>query len=611
MAASVLTILHSNDVHSRFDAWARMETIARQIRAEVGRENLIRLDAGDHSDRSVPLTDATQGRVNMDLLTAAGVDAFAFGNNETLVWPVAHQAALAQSVPFSCLAADLRLKDGTEVPGLADRAVVGRAGLKIGLFGLSRDNDQFFANLGLSHRSPAETAQECVRELRVAGCNLVICVSHLGYQQDTTLAVAAPGIDVIVGGHSHSVLPRGELVGSTIVVQAGAYARHVGRLDLTIANGIVAAWEATLIETETAPPDEATLDLLAQWGQKSAERLAEVVGFLPVPLPHEPLGDSPLADLMARRLRAQFGAEVGLVHGGVLLAGLPAGPVTRGDLLRICPCMLNPTVAEFPGHKLLELLATPLEALRTNVKGNGMRGETVAGRIFWSGPDRIEPERTYRVACNDYLTFGFEPFGALKGAGENIHYEMDLLLRDTLREALTGRAGWPGEPMRVEAYGIDGRLRKFVHATLISSGPEEVVLRAGPPYRVEPGQPDGKPLDIPYAIDYHFWPGRPYNLFRFFDRDGDWVADYYNVAMPFASRPGALIYADLELDVHFEAGKPPQLLDEDDLEAADYPPELTARVRQVAESLLALGESDLRPGGPIWPRPAAKDSPVR
>lgn len=604
---TTLTILHSNDVHSRFDAWARMESVAREIRRTIPRDSLLRLDAGDHCDRSVPVTEATRAMVNMDLLTAAGVDAFTYGNNECLVWPVAHQTALANSVPFSCLAADLRLKESAEVPGLADRAVVRRAGLKIGLFGLSRDTDDFLASLGLAHRSPVEAAKECVRELRVDGCDLVICLSHLGYQQDTMLALAVPGIDVIVGGHSHTVLPQGEQVGSTILVQAGAHGKYLGRLDLTVADGAVAGWEASLIESETAEPDPATLDLLSQWGQKSAERLAEVVAFLPNPLPHDPLGESPLAEMMARRLRVQFGADIGMVHGGVLLAGLPAGPVSRGDLLRICPCMLNPTVADIQGHKLLELLAMGPEPLGRKVKGNGMRGETVAGRIFWSGPEEIEPQRTYRVALNDYLTFGFEPFTALKGAAWNVRYDIDLLMRDTLREALVGRCFWSGEPVRVESYDLEGRLRKYVDATLVSAGPDAVALRAGPPYRVEPGDEGGKVLHIPYAVDYHFWPGRQYNLFRLFNGDGDWAVDYYNVAMPFAARPGCITYVDLELDVSFEAGKAPVLLDEDELEAAGYKPELKARIRQVAESLMAVSESGLRPGGPIWPRPATKD----
>jgi hypothetical protein len=99
------------------------------------------------------------------------------------------------------------------------------------------------------------------------------------------------------------------------------------------------------------------------------------------------------------------------------------------------------------------------------------------------------------------------------------------------------------------------------------------------------------------AAEYYFWPGRDYNLFRFYSADGSWAGDYYNLATPIAARDGVITYADLELDVYLPLGEPARLLDDDELEAAPYPPELKARIRRVGDWLLTVAGSDDAPGG--------------
>jgi 5'-nucleotidase len=598
----MLTIIHSNDLHSRFDAWARMETVAKRIRAEVGADAVLRLDAGDHGDRAFPLTEGTRGEASVALLGAAGVDAFTCGNNECLAWPADHQSALAASAPYPMLAADLRLVDGRPVPGFTDRIILNRCGIKVGIFGLTPDLQELLTPLGLDRRPAVDVATENVRELRTAGCDLVILLSHMGYNSDKRMAAAVPGIDVIVGGHSHVVLPRGEQVAQTVIVQAGEYGRYVGRLDLTVTEGRVTAWTACLLETEGEQPDAATQALIADWEAKSQARLGEVVAHLLLPLPHDPLGESPLADLLARRLEAKYGAEIALVHGGVLLAGLPSGPVTLGDLLRICPCNLNPTLAEIRGEKLIDLLALPDAACNQKIARNGMRGDTVIGRIFGVGLAAIEADRLYRVACNDYLAFGFEPFTMLDGCFEGARVAADHRLRDTLREALTGMALRPGDPVRVEAWSLDGHIKKRMEAHVLHAGADLVKLRAEAGHNI--CAEDGRVLwTAQIAVEYYFWPGREYNLFRFYSADGSWAGDYYNLATPIAARDGVIAYADLELDVYLPSGEPARLLDEDELDAAPYPPELKVRIRRIGEWLLTVAGTDDAPGGrpPVIP----------
>lgn len=280
----------------------------------------------------------------------------------------------------------------------------------------------------------------------------------------------------------------------------------------------------------------------------------------------------------------------------MLLPGLPAGPVTRGDLLRICPCKLNPTLAEIPGHALVELLALPDAAFSRKIPRNGMRGDTVIGCLFGMGLEAVAADRVYRVACNDYLAFGFEPFTALEGCFAGAQVALEQRLRDTLHEALIGMALRPGDAVRVEAWSLDGHIKKYVDATVVDAGPELVKLWA------EPGHQgcaaDGGVIwTSPSALEYYFWPGKEYNLFRFYNADGTWSGDYYNVGLPPAARDGAIAYVDLELDVYLPAGEPARLLDDDELEAAPYPPDLKEHVRRTGAWLLGVAGTDDAPGG--------------
>jgi 2',3'-cyclic-nucleotide 2'-phosphodiesterase (5'-nucleotidase family) len=282
----LLTILHSGDVHSAFQPWCRLESIARRLRAELGPDCVVRLDTGDHASRTAHLTEATRGAVNIALLAAAGVDAFVPGENETLDWPVVQQVQLAREAPFSILGANLRLINGNLPPGVTDRAVLSRSGLRVGLFGLRPEVSAPEAHLGLVSQAAEDVAAEAIRELRLDGCDLVICLSHLGYQANRELAAAVRGIDVIVGGHSHLALTDGEQVGSTVLVHAGSGGDYLGRLDLSVAEGRILSWQSTLLPTAGEEPDSETVALLHKWETEAEDRLAEVVAYPPYPVPH-------------------------------------------------------------------------------------------------------------------------------------------------------------------------------------------------------------------------------------------------------------------------------------------------------------------------------------
>mgnify|MGYP002411055751 FL=1 len=84
--------------------------------------------------------------------------------------------------------------------------------------------------------------------------DVVVCLSHLGIDADRVLAAAVPGIDIIVGGHSHTALAEPEVVGETIAVQAGEWAEYVGVLRVSAAGGKIASFHGELVKMTAEMP---------------------------------------------------------------------------------------------------------------------------------------------------------------------------------------------------------------------------------------------------------------------------------------------------------------------------------------------------------------------
>ncbi|WP_309570191.1 metallophosphatase [Deinococcus sp.] len=231
-----LTILHTNDIHGHLNALARLTTVARaeHAAAEAQGRTVYRWDGGDAIDRRFEPCRLTRGASLPPVLDASGVTLQAVGNDIGLPYGMLVLARVAARAPFPMLAANLRDGTGPVVDGVREFVLLdGPDGTKIGVFGLTDPWDGIYRMYGLNMPDERELAARLVPELRAAGAGLVVLLSHLGLEGDRRMAAAVPGIDVIVGAHSHDLLPDGEWVGDTLIVQAGNYAEYLGRVDIT------------------------------------------------------------------------------------------------------------------------------------------------------------------------------------------------------------------------------------------------------------------------------------------------------------------------------------------------------------------------------------------
>ena len=266
-----LTIVHANDVHSRLQAvnkfdstctdkeksegqclggMARLATKAQEIIVDVKskRGNVLLLDAGDQFQGSL-FYSHYKGKAELSVMNMMPYDAMTIGNHEfdDGTKPLADFIGGAK---FPIVSANIRAAADRNLAGkIRSSIVLTRGGRKIGIIGMTTEDTPTVAAPGPNVRFiKAETAvKPIVDRLRREGVDVIIALSHLGLARDRQLAAAVEGIDVIVGGHSHTLMsntvpnpeapypvvaksPRGQNV---LIVQAYAYSRYLGRIDVT------------------------------------------------------------------------------------------------------------------------------------------------------------------------------------------------------------------------------------------------------------------------------------------------------------------------------------------------------------------------------------------
>jgi len=394
----IFTILHTNDLHSSLigmgpssdytpftlndDAtrggWARLAgLIARRRRARRAQGPVLTLDAGDYSMGTAfgAATRETGGELR--LLARMRFDATTFGNHEFDLGPdgLARSigaAAKAGRIPTilpsntDLAAGDPRLAGLQQLARegvLRRHAVVERGGLRFGLVGVLGTEASHYTG-GTKFTDAIETTREEVRVLREQErVDVVICLSHGGVVKgpdgryrdgdDVRLAREVPGIDVVIGGHSHTELPEPILVdGRKPVVQTGKESANLGELVLTLEGGKVSVASYRLHPLDdTVAGDKVVFDEIEQLKKKVTATVFASRGYaVDQPLAIVPqdvlntfadIGASTvLANLVTDAFRAATGADVGFTVNGMMRGALrrgKSGVQTVYDVFAVAP----------------------------------------------------------------------------------------------------------------------------------------------------------------------------------------------------------------------------------------------------------------------------------
>ncbi len=403
-----LTILHTNDMHGHIEAMPRLSHLARRLRAEAEAQGrLVYLwDAGDAADRRLRLVSLTKGAAFQPILNAMGYALQTMGNDISLTYGPQAIAPVAARSAFPILAANCRDGDGPLVEGLRETALVPLAGgLTMGVVGLTAPWQGLYEVFGLHLPDFCDLARRLVAGLRAQGAAPVAVLSHLGLDDDRRLAEEVPGIDLIVGGHSHALLEAGVEQAGVLIAQAGQYAQALGRVDLDLdrAGGRVLARSAqALAVPEDEPEDAAVLAAIAAAEEEAAAIEAQEIGLLLGPLGLDHFHECGIGSLAADALLEHMGGEVAIVSSGLFHQGLAAGPVTLGRLDAACFTTANPYLTVVHGEQLLAALERGLDPARAEAQARGLRGNPlgipqVAGMVVEHDPAAAVGRKVRRV----------------------------------------------------------------------------------------------------------------------------------------------------------------------------------------------------------------------
>jgi len=400
MTKKTFTILHTNDLHSSFigmgpsadytpftlndDAtrggYARLAAlIAKRRAARAAQGPVLVLDAGDYS-MGTPFGAATREiGGELQLMSLMGYDATTFGNHEFDYGPegvgasigVAAKAGrvpavLAANADFSKEDATLAdLKSLSKAGVIRRHTVIERGGIRFGLFGVIGKEAIIYTNGGaVSFTDAAAAAREMVKILReTEKVDVVIALSHGGVEKakdgsfaggdDVRLPEAVPGIDVVIGGHSHTELHEAILVnGRTPVVQTGKESQNLGELVLTLDGGALKVESYALHPIDdTIPGDRAIADEIETFkenvtGAVFASRgysVDQPLAVAPVDLPNTYIdiaASTLLANLCTDAFRSATKADIGFTVNGLMRASLlrgKSGVQTVYDVFAVAP----------------------------------------------------------------------------------------------------------------------------------------------------------------------------------------------------------------------------------------------------------------------------------
>lgn len=502
-AEFTLNILHINDFHSRFESItgtdsncnaeteakgecfggiARLKTAidARRGALEGAGENVVLLSAGDEFQGSLYYT-TYKSKVVADFMNDMGFTAAATGNHEFDDGP-AEFARFIETATFPIIGGNFNVAKDPDLAGkLTGVLVLEIDGEKVGIIGATTEDTPEIASSGpaVEFEKVATYVRGAAEALEADGINKIIVLSHIGYTIDQALAAAVPGIDVIVGGHSHTLLsstdekaagPYPTLVKNPAgidvpIVHAGQYGKYLGDLKVTWDdNGnVTAATGAPILLDASVKPDEVFLARVAELGAPIEELKATVIGNATAAIEGSrevcramecSMGNL-VADALLDRVKDQ-GVTIAFQNGGGLRASIDAGEITMGEVLTVLP--FSNTLATFQ-VKGADIVAA-LENGVSQVEDGGGRFPQVAGlKYSWTkakpaGEGRIikvevneggawvplDPAKTYGVVTNNFVRNGGDGYAMFAGDDKNA-YDFGPALENVLADFIAKQGG--------------------------------------------------------------------------------------------------------------------------------------------------------------------------
>jgi len=447
-----LVILHTNDTHAHLEPYDRKElrsvggiarraTMIRQARKQFG-DKLLVVDAGD-TFQGTPVFNFFRGKADYEAMDAAGYEATTVGNHD-LDEGLDNLKTQIKSRSMRLISSNL-VDATTRKPVFGADWVVERGGNRIGIFGVIGEVSAW-QSIARKHRKgldvlpAAETARRKAQELRAKGCKTILMLSHSGFEEDQALAAAVPGIDLIIGGHSHTRVdhPKEVRCGTwtTLVAQAFQWGEYLGRIELDLApDGHIQAHNGFLVPVAGDTPEaEDVATLVKGYTSRIEIAMGEVVGQAPQGLSTDGKYDREcgLGRWASDIVRQTTGAEIAFLNAGGLRASINPGPVHVGDIYQVFPFENTLVTLSMTGsqlRRLLGLVARREAGLLYMSGATALLGDGKVEEVLVGGKP-LQDGRVYRVATIDYLAQANDKYTTFSEATQ--FKDQGILLRDAI-----------------------------------------------------------------------------------------------------------------------------------------------------------------------------------
>lgn len=444
-----LTILHTNDMHSHMEGarsggqtlggYARQATLINSIRAQKG--ELLLLNGGDTFQGTIYF-NTYSGFSDLAFMNYIGYDAMAVGNHEFDKGPEL-LAKFINGANFPLLCANINASSDEALKGLIRKSTVKTInGEKVGIVGAITPSVHSISAPGddVVMLDIIAALQAEIDRMTADGIDKIVMLSHVGHSSEVWVAKQLRDLDVVVGGHSHTLLGTGENLPSgggsyptvvenasgetALVVQAWHKGMVLGRLDIEFdKDGKVSSWSGGPIAiTQDIPEDLVVKAMMDAFNMPVAELKDKVIGSTANEIPRSG-GFSPMANLIADAQLAatqQQGSVAAFINAGGVRAALESGDITYGQAISVQPFSNTLVVMEVTGRELLTALARQGGGTLHPSKGTSYKA--VNGPDGWSITDVViagEPLdlfKTYMITVNNFTAGGGDDHQELKNA---------------------------------------------------------------------------------------------------------------------------------------------------------------------------------------------------
>lgn len=405
--AEEITVLGINDMHAALDNMPKLATLVKQERARDPQALL--LSAGDNRTGN-PFSDMNprSGWPMVAIMNRIGFNLSALGNH-SFDTGVDDMRDLIDSAEFRVVCANAEAEDKARILTQPYR-IFERKGVTIGVLGLLQLGvngrpDTLAENVkGFTFRDPFQVAQE-YKWLRER-CDVLILLTHLGFEDDVELAKQCPWVDLIVGGHTHTKVDGGYMAGNVMVTQAENKASYLTRITLDVQDGKVVSKEARLLPTASCQPDAEIAKMVQDFMNDPAlnEQIAENARDI--------TAKEELGCLFTDAVREVTGADIAIVNiGGIRIDSFPAGPIHLSDVFRIDPFGNDTVLFKLNAQELRDfILACALLDHHGAPSASGItysahlhKGNKVEiTEIKLADGSPLDPEKTYTVAVSSF-----------------------------------------------------------------------------------------------------------------------------------------------------------------------------------------------------------------